>query len=171
MVSFKFLSSFTFLKFVSFCSLVVAASSKSGLFELLLHGEGPLVFLSLKSFLQSLDLILQELVKKLAQFVQVNFSRFVFLQELEDLFVVGLEGCIGLAFDLVPLQEVSHERFNLANLKGSLVVSVDGVVNILTHFSELVNVDQDVSQVLNGLLIVYNNSLISTLVVFLRHIK
>ena len=70
--------------------------------------------------------------------------------------ILGLEVGLDLAFDLVSSQKLSHEYIHLHYFQGALVVSVDGVVDVLAHLSELVDIHQDVSQVLDRLLIVNN---------------
>ena len=66
-----------------------------------------------------------------------------------------VESSVGLALNLVALQELFDEVFNLDHFDSALVVGVNCIVDVLGHLSELVDVDKDVSQVLDRLLVVH----------------
>ena len=133
------------------------SGSPKSFFHLLLHGKGPFVLLSFQSDLKCFDLVLQEFIQELTQLIEVDLARFVLLENFEDVIMRFLERGVGLTFYLISFQEQSHKGFNLFDLKRPLVVCVDGIIDILGHLSELVDVYQNIGQILDGFLVVHDD--------------
>lgn len=66
--------------------------------------------------------------------------------------MVLLEAGVDFALDLVALQEVTRKILHLLHFQRALVVSVDGVVDVIGHLGKLARIDKDIGQVLDGLL-------------------
>ena len=115
--------------------------SAGGLGQVFLHSYRSLVLFSLKPYLEDFDLVFEKLGDELAELIEVHFSRFVLSEDFENMIVLFVESGVCLAFDLVAFQELSDEVFHLIDSDGTLVVSVDGVIDILGHLSEFINVD------------------------------
>ena len=122
-----------------------------------MQGHRSLVLLSLESDLELSDLVLQKFLEEFAELIKVDFTRLVLLEKSEDVVVDAIKRGVNLSYHLVSFQEKSHEIFNLNRLDSTLVVCVDGIVDVLRHFSELIDVDQDISQVLDGFLVVHSD--------------
>ena len=75
-----------------------------------------------------------------------------------------LETGIDLAWFLVASEEGPYKLFDLADFEGSDVIGVNSIEDVLAHFLELVVINEDISQVLDGLLVVHLE-LVSSLVV------
>ena len=61
---------------------------------------------------------------------------------------------VRLAVYLVALQKSTNEFLDLAHLERACIVRVDSIVNIFGHFLKLLQVDENVSEILNSLLVV-----------------
>ena len=69
------------------------------------HRDRSFIFLRLKSYLESFDLILEQLIQKFTKFVEVDLSRFVFLKDLKNFIMLIGEAGVYLTLNLVALQE------------------------------------------------------------------
>ena len=108
----------------------------------------------LDSLLQLDHLVLEQFVQELAQLVKGHFTRLLVSQDLEDVLVAVYEGRVDLTWNLVSSEHVSDEGFNHANLQDTRIVRVNSIVDVLGHLLELLQVDKQVSQVLDGLEVV-----------------
>lgn len=119
---------------------------------LLLHGT--LELLLLKLILQHLNLTLEQFIHKLGHFFRGDLTRLLLGKYVIYLGVGLFEVSVRHALNLVAAQECADELFGDTNLDHARVILVHGEEDVRVHLFELVAVDEDVCQVLDGLLIV-----------------
>ena len=131
-----------------------------------MHFDAPLKLHLLHAILQNLDLVLNELSHKLAHLILRHLAGLVVGEEKQDVVVLGLKISVGIAFPLSTAEESPHHVLNDVALEHARAVLVHGEEEVPIDLLELVLVDQDVSQVLDGLLVIDSvGSLLSFLVV------
>ena len=118
---------------------------------LLILNQGSLVLLNFEPDLKLLYLVLKEFLEELRELLISNLTSFVFLENLEDLFVLCLETCVDLSFLLISSEEDTNKCFNSTDFNYSRVVTINSIIDTLGELCKLSLRDKDVGQVLTGL--------------------
>ena len=78
-----------------------------------------------------------------------NLSGLDVFQEQEGIVVRFIKTSVYLAFNLLPLEEVSAKMFNSIGIDVAQVVSIDGIIDIFTEVIKLIIVNQNICQILD----------------------
>ena len=74
-----------------------------------------------------------------------------------------LEARVGSTLNLMTVQEAADELLDHAALEHARVVLVHSHEQVAVHLVELLNVNQDVREILDGLLVVHDEILVATI--------
>lgn len=123
--------------------------------------EGAILLLLLEILLQEHNLVLDELVHELGHHVGRDLLRLLFLQDDVGVGVLLFEARVGSALDLMTTQEAAYELFDHATLEHARIVLIHSHEQVTVHLIKLFDVNQDVSEVLDGLLVVDDEVLVA----------
>ena len=121
--------------------------------------NGSLVLFLLHPGLELQDLVLKQFFQESAKLVDCEFASLILVQFVQNFFVFLLETSISLTLDLGSWQKVPDKWLDLLTFDASNLICVDGVIDVAGHLHELVIVNQNIGQILDGLFVVDDDGL------------